>query len=131
MRDMTIDALPRGRNQPFYNVFSDDGSKRCKYDFITCLPKYAYHLVPSFQDVAEENILPTAFTRKHVQTVFRKFDEFSVYFDGGVDLPSESNKDVCCVSARGRLHMSPQARYAYPDDETVALRWLEQGVFPV
>lgn len=26
--------------------------------------------------------------------------------------------------------MSPQARYAYPDDEAVALRWLEHGDFP-
>lgn len=107
---MTIDALPRGRNQPFYNVFSDDGSKRY---------------------VAEENIRPTAFTRNHVQTVFHKFDEFSIYFDGGVDLPSKPNKRIWHVGARGRLHMSPQVHYAYPDDEAVALRWLEHGVFPV
>jgi hypothetical protein len=84
------------------------------------------------QDIAEENICPVAFTRKHVQTVFRKFDKFSVHFDGGVDL-SEPDRDggVWHVSARGRLHMSPQARYAYPDDEAVALRWLEEGVFPL
>ncbi|KAF8807836.1 hypothetical protein BYT27DRAFT_7139292 [Phlegmacium glaucopus] len=110
MGHMTIDSLPRGRNQPFYNVFSDNGSKRY---------------------VAEENIWPAAFTREHVQAVFRKFDEFSVYFDGGVDLPSAPDRGVCYVGARGRLHMSPQTRYAYPDDEDVALRWVEQGIFPV
>lgn len=126
---MTIDALPRGRNQPFYNVFSDDGSKRCKYDFIACLPKHAHYL--SSEDVAEENIWPTAFTRNHVQTVFHKFGEFSIYFDGGVDLPSEPDKRIWHVGARGRLHMSPQTHHAYPDDEAVALRWLEHGVFPV
>lgn len=128
---MSVDALPRGRNQPFYNVFSDDGSNRCKYDFIGYVT-YAYYLVSSSQDVAEDNILPVAFTKGHVQAVFQKCAEISIYFDGGVDLPSEPHRErnIEHVGARGRLHMSPQAHYAYPDDEAVGLRWLKHGVFP-
>ena len=72
-----------------------------------------------------------AFTKEHVQVIFRKNAEFSVYFDGGVDFPSEPHreKDIEHVGARGRLHMSPQARYAYPDDEAIGLRWMKLGVF--
>jgi F-box protein 21 len=130
-KQMSVETLPRGRKQPFYNVFSDDGSKRCKYDSIAYLT-YAYYLVSSSQDVAEENICPVAFTKANVQEIFHKCDEFSVYFDGDVDLPSEPHRerDIGHVGARGRLRMSPQARYAYPDDEAVALRWLKHGVFP-
>ena len=127
---MNVEALPRGRNQPFYNVFSDDGSKRCKYKFFV-YSTYAYYLVSS-QDVAEENIWPVAFTKAHVQAVFHECPEFSVYFDGGVTFPSEPHRErnIGHIGARGRLHLSPQARYAYPDDEVVGLRWLEHGVFP-
>ena len=117
---MSVEALPRGRNQPFYNVFSDDGSNRCKYDFIGYnMVSYAYCLVSSSQDAAEDNIWPVAFTKEHVQAIFHNCAEFSVYFDGGVDFPNENI---------GRLHMSPQAHYAYPDDEAVGLRWLKHGV---
>jgi F-box protein 21 len=122
---MSVEALPRGRNQPFYNVFSDDGSIRCKFDFIGYVT-YAYYLVSSPQDVAEDNLWPMAFTKEHVQAVFHKCAEFSVYFDGGVDFPNEPHR-----GARGRLHMSPQAHYAYPDDEAVGVRWLKHGVFPL
>lgn len=129
---MSVEALPRGRNQPFYNVFSDDGSKRCKYNYIAYYLTYAYYLVPSSQDVAEENIWPVAFTKVHVQAVFHNCAEFSVYFDGGVSFPSEPNRerDIEHVGARGRLHLSPEARYAYPDDEAVGLQWLKHGLFP-
>lgn len=58
-----------------------------------------------------------------MQTIFHKCAEFSVYFDGGVDFPIENIGHV-----GGRLHMSPQAHYAYPDDEAVGLRWLKHGV---
>lgn len=130
---MGVKALPRGRNQPFYNVISDDGSNRCKYDFIGYVT-YTYYLVLSSQDVAEDNILPVAFTKEHVQVVFHKCEVFSVYFNGGVDFPSEPQReryieDVEDVGARGRLHMSPQTHYAYPDDEAVGLRWMKHGVF--
>ena len=128
---MSVEVLPRGCNQPFYNVFSEDGSNRCKYYFIGCVT-CAYYLVSSSQDVAEDNIWPVAFTKGHVEIVFYKCAQFSVYFDGGVDFPSEPHRErnVEHVGARGRLHMSPQARYAYPDDEAVGLRWLKHGVFP-
>ena len=125
---MSVEALPRGRNQPFYNVFSDDGSNRCKYDFIGY---NMYHMLIIWshlpQDVAEDNIWPAAFTKEHVQAVFHKCAEFSIYFDGGVDFP---NENIEHVGATGRLHMSPQAHYAYPDDEAVGLRWLKHGVLP-
>ena len=127
---MRVEALPRGRNQPFYNVISVDGSNRCKYDF-TGYITYTYYLVLSSQDVAEDNILPVAFTKEHVQLLFHKCAEFSAYFDGGVDFPSEPHRerDVGHVGARGRLHMSPQTHCAYPDDEAVGLRWMKHGVF--
>jgi F-box protein 21 len=34
---MRVEALPRGRNQTFYNVICNDGRNRCKYDFIVDL----------------------------------------------------------------------------------------------
>jgi len=107
---MRVEALPRGRNQPFYNVICNDGRNRY---------------------VAEDNICPVAFTKEQVQVFFRICDEFSVYFDGGVDFPSEPHRDrnIEHVGARGRLHMNPQTHYAYPDDEAVALRWIKLGVF--
>jgi hypothetical protein len=75
--------------------------------------------------------LPVAFRKEHVQVLFQNCAQFSVYFDGGVDLPSEPHRErrIGNVGARGRLHMSPQAHYAYPDDEAVGLRWMEHGVF--
>ena len=83
------------------------------------------------QDVAEENILPVAFTKEHVKVLFQKCASFSVYFNGGADFPSEPHRErnIEHVGARGRLHMSPQAHYAYPDDEAVGLRWMKHGVF--
>lgn len=65
-----------------------------------------------------------------MQVVFHRFAEFSIYFDGGVEFPSEPyrSRAIGHRGARGRLHMSPEARYAYPDDEAVALRWLEHGI---
>ena len=132
---MGVDGLPRGGNQPFYNVISitsnDDGlNTRCKYDFIGYVT-YTYYLVLSSQDVAEDNILPVAFRKEHVQVLFQNCAQFPIYFNGNVDFPSEphNERNTAHVGARGRLHMSPQARYAYPDDEAVALRWMEHGVF--
>jgi hypothetical protein len=81
------------------------------------------------QDVAEDNIWPVAFTKEQVQVLFCISNEFSIYFDGGADFPIEPHRERNIVGARGRLHMNPHTHYAYPDDETVALRWMKHGVF--
>ncbi|KAG7452319.1 uncharacterized protein BT62DRAFT_1071472 [Guyanagaster necrorhizus] len=59
IKEMNIDSLPRGRNQPFYMCFSQDGLERY---------------------VSEDNIEPTLTTTGMVMEIFASAQNFPVYF---------------------------------------------------
>ncbi|KAF8167626.1 hypothetical protein B0H34DRAFT_24380 [Crassisporium funariophilum] len=105
---MKVDALRRGRFQPFYNVFSDDGAQRY---------------------VAEENIQPAAFTREHIQAAYQRYDDFPTRFQGA-EIPEEPSNGIDNAGGRGRLLMSPHTLHIYPHDNEVGALWVKEGLLP-
>ncbi|KAF9486300.1 hypothetical protein BDN70DRAFT_662 [Pholiota conissans] len=102
---MGLNKLSRGQNQPFYEVYSVDGTIRY---------------------VAEENIKPASFTREHLQSLYRIFGQFPSIFEGA-DCPSNPRKGIEHRSGRGRLLLSPHKMEAFPDDSDFGAYWVENG----
>ncbi|KAJ7446479.1 Hemimethylated DNA-binding protein YccV like-domain-containing protein [Mycena galericulata] len=85
--NMNVHILPRGANQPFYHVFSLDGTQRY---------------------VAEDNISPVALTGELAEQFMDAIPVLPKYFSNAILDPE---------SGRGRWRLSPELRRAYPDDE--------------
>ncbi|TFK77364.1 YccV-like-domain-containing protein [Pluteus cervinus] len=99
MMQMKVDALPRGRNQPFYHCVAADGSQRY---------------------VAEENIRLAKPTREIIQTLLELVPSLAMSFKAA-DLRNED------LGGRGRLLLSPEALLLHPDDDLVGQQWVETG----
>ncbi|KAF9041733.1 hypothetical protein BDZ89DRAFT_1009505 [Hymenopellis radicata] len=87
IREMNVDKLPKGRNQPFYTSFSIDGSERY---------------------VAEDNIEPLNASLDMILQFFPVIHNFAVYFS---DIETEKTSD------RARLVLSPEMQRAFPEDD--------------
>ncbi|KAL0579456.1 hypothetical protein V5O48_002562 [Marasmius crinis-equi] len=99
IREMNVKSLPRGRYQPFYQSFCNDGSIRyVAEDNVTSLP-----------DPEEE-----VFINFH-----RKIGVLPRYFSG-VHMRRAGN------SSRGRFFPSPEILRTYPEDDDIGRAWVEQ-----
>ncbi|PFH49695.1 hypothetical protein AMATHDRAFT_147095 [Amanita thiersii Skay4041] len=103
MRRMKIDELDRGRNQPFYLIYADDGSQRY---------------------VAEENITCINPSINDVQGLFSVIPILPRYFEDA-ELNGTENGWM-----RGRFLLSPDSLTAYPDDDEVGAIWVRDGILP-
>lgn len=90
---MRVDDLPNGRHQPFYDSIDMDGNHRY---------------------VAECNIVPESIPLKTLDDARKATPILGRYFVG-IDTSPEAK--------RGRLVMSPELCYRYPDDEAVGAMW--------
>lgn len=114
---MNVDALSRGRHQPFYSVISLDGTQRCETPYsIFCPIPLIYSI-----DVAEENIKILNPTKAIIRSFFEKIPILPVHFEG-VDISEEEEKP-----ARGRMLLSPETRAMYPDDDALGSSWVTEG----
>ncbi|KAJ7040436.1 YccV-like-domain-containing protein [Mycena alexandri] len=95
---MNVQRLARGANQPFYHVLSLDGGERY---------------------VAEDNVAPTELTGELAQQFLQAVPILPRYFSDVFTHPE---------SCRGRWRLSPESKFAYPDDEHFAQLYDEYGV---
>ncbi|KAJ7170052.1 YccV-like-domain-containing protein [Mycena filopes] len=86
-RQMNVQALARGPNQPFYHVLSLDGGERY---------------------VAEDNIAPIELTDELAEQFLHNVPTLARHFSGAFTHPE---------SCRGRWRLSSETKFAYPDDE--------------
>ncbi|TFK36986.1 hypothetical protein BDQ12DRAFT_736713 [Crucibulum laeve] len=103
IQQMKVDTLPRGREQPFYNVLSVDGSQRY---------------------VAEENISPIELEELVISHFNEANEMLPMYFEG-----AEINRQNGSAG-RCRLLLSPESAQAYPDDDLVGSTWVTSNVLP-
>lgn len=78
-------------------------------------------------DLPEEALLPATLTVKDVQFLYHHFLDASVWFEG-VEFPKNPAKGVEHPDGRGRLLLSPHAKYRYPDDSDAGADWVKSKV---
>ncbi|KAK0198869.1 hypothetical protein F5146DRAFT_1021313 [Armillaria mellea] len=88
IKEMNIDSLPRGRNQPFYLCFSQDGLERY---------------------VSEDNVDPKLATTEMVTEIISSTHTFPIYFS---DVVTMSGDRVNLVPSPEVLHSYPEDEVA-------------------
>lgn len=118
MKRMDVDSLPRGRDQPFYSVFSLDGVPRCMFHEAQL---FGLKLTRGYYtDVAEDNIrLIDDLALEVISDLCRQVPILAMYF-GSVEARTGLKGSV-----RARFRPSPEVLIAYPDDDEIGERWVD------
>ncbi|ESK90899.1 f-box domain-containing protein [Moniliophthora roreri MCA 2997] len=98
-REMDVNTLLRGENQPFYHCFCEDGSVRY---------------------VAEDNIQPVVNPANEIFDSFQASVKTLPKYFTGIHLRKSDN------SSKGRFFLSPELEKAYPEDDAIGRAWVEQ-----
>ncbi|CAL1695039.1 unnamed protein product [Somion occarium] len=97
IREMKVDRLKHGRDQPFYVAYADDAHSRY---------------------VAQENIIPVVPSEADLRRLYLSRSAFGRNFTGLADDG---------LAHPGRLSMSDEMRAVYPDDDDFGRKWVQEN----